>query len=89
MAYVHRPYLVKPLMTTRLGEKKSIKVPFTAFLGLVHHVSSLLGIVWLPVRAHENRLQQVFFNLVTNARDAIVDRALTEDRKSTRLNSSH
>lgn len=28
-----------------------------------------------PVRAHENRLQQVFFNLVTNARDAILDRA--------------
>ncbi len=31
-----------------------------------------------PVRAHENRLQQVFFNLVTNARDAILDRARTD-----------
>jgi histidine kinase len=27
-----------------------------------------------PILAHDNRLQQVFFNLVTNARDAIVEK---------------
>ena len=60
-------------------EDVDIAVPIRGVFAIIGHELSLSGIeVELdlppvpPIRAHANRLEQVFFNLVVNARDAMV-----------------
>ncbi|WP_449243454.1 ATP-binding protein [Desulfovibrio sp.] len=73
-------------------------VPVRAVLGLVGRQFELDSVRFEldladdlpPIMAQNNRLQQVFFNLVTNARDAVNERAAAEGasfRKMLRLSS--
>jgi len=60
-------------------EDVDIAVPIRGVFAIIGHELSLAGIAIdldlrpvPPIRAHANRLEQVFFNLVVNARDAMV-----------------
>jgi histidine kinase len=65
-----------------VAERVDINKPAQAVFSLVGRQFELdnirleldLGQGLRPILAHDNRLQQVFFNLVTNARDAIVEK---------------
>ena len=65
-----------------VAERVDINKPIRAVSSLVRRQFELdniqlelnLGQLLRPVLAHDNRLQQVFFNLVTNARDAITEK---------------
>jgi histidine kinase len=65
-----------------VAERVDINKPIQAVFSLVGRQFELdniqmeldLGRGLRPILAHDNRLQQVFFNLVTNARDAIVEK---------------
>ena len=65
-----------------VAERVDINKPIRAVFSLVGRQFELdniqleldLGRSLRPILAHDNRLQQVFFNLVTNARDAIVEK---------------
>jgi histidine kinase len=65
-----------------VAERLDINKPVRAVFSLVGRQFELdnirleldLGRGLAPIQAHDNRLQQVFFNLVANARDAIAER---------------
>jgi histidine kinase len=65
-----------------VAERVDINKPIRAVFSLVRRQFELdniqlelnLGQLLRPILAHDNRLQQVFFNLVTNARDAIAEK---------------
>jgi histidine kinase len=66
------------LVMERLDINKPIQAVFTLVvrqfeldnIRIDMHLASAIA----PIMAHDNRLQQVFFNLVTNARDAIAEK---------------
>lgn len=65
-----------------LEEPVNLNAPVRSVLLLVEHQFLLqnvefelhLGDALPPVKAHNNRLQQVVFNIITNARDAVIER---------------
>jgi len=66
------------LVAERLDINKPVQAVF-ALVGRQFELDNIrleldLGRVLRPIRAQDNRLQQVFFNLVTNARDAIAEK---------------
>jgi histidine kinase len=66
------------LVMERLDLNKPIQAVFTLVvrqfeLDNIRIDLQLAGAI-APIMAHDNRLQQVFFNLVTNARDAIAEK---------------
>jgi PAS domain S-box-containing protein len=66
------------LVMERLDINKPIQAVFTLVVRQFEldniHMDLQLSVTIAPIMAHDNRLQQVFFNLVTNARDAIVEK---------------
>jgi histidine kinase len=65
-----------------------INAPVRAVVSLAERQFQLQNITILldlqenlpPVQAHDNRLQQVFFNLISNARDAIQERRRSQEK---------
>jgi len=76
-----------------LKERVDVNKPVRSVLTIVRRQFELdnirfrleLGENLPPVLAHDNRLQQVFFNLLTNARDAINEKSLATDTDAERL----
>jgi len=74
-------------------ERVDVNHPVTSVLTIVRRQFELdnirfrldMGENLPPVLAHDNRLQQVFFNLLTNARDAINERSRPTDMGAPRL----
>ena len=66
------------LITERLDIHKPINAVFTLLVRQFEldniRMDLQLAETIVPIMAHDNRLQQVFFNLVTNARDAITEK---------------
>ncbi|MEI6263375.1 MAG: ATP-binding protein, partial [Deltaproteobacteria bacterium] len=66
------------LITERLDIHKPINAVFTLLVRQFEldniRMDIQLAETIVPIMAHDNRLQQVFFNLVTNARDAITEK---------------
>ena len=66
------------LITERLDINKPINAVFTLLVRQFEldniRMDLQLAETIIPIMAHDNRLQQVFFNLVTNARDAITEK---------------
>ncbi|MFH1977654.1 MAG: ATP-binding protein [Pseudomonadota bacterium] len=66
------------LIMERLDINKPIQAVFTLVVRQFEleniRVDLQLAETIVPIMAHDNRLQQVFFNLVTNARDAITEK---------------
>ncbi len=66
------------LITERLDINKPINAVFTLLVRQFEldniRMDLQLAETIVPIMAHDNRLQQVFFNLVTNARDAITEK---------------
>ena len=68
-------------------EYVDINEPIKGVFTIIGHELALQGIEVVlrlaasaPIKAHANRLEQVFFNLVVNARDAMTDKACQGDR---------
>lgn len=76
-----------------LKEPVDVNKPIKSVLAIVRRQFELdnirfrleLGEGLAPVLAHDNRLQQVFFNLLTNARDAINEKSRPSDSGAERL----
>jgi histidine kinase len=66
------------LVTERMDIHKPINAVFTLLVRQFELDNICMDIqlaeTIVPIMAHDNRLQQVFFNLVTNARDAIIEK---------------
>ncbi|MFP5258757.1 MAG: ATP-binding protein [Acidobacteriota bacterium] len=72
-------------------ENVDINVPIRGVFTMIGHELALQGIevsldltANTPIKAHTNRLEQVFFNLVVNARDAMIDKACPGGRQRPR-----
>lgn len=68
-------------------EYVDINEPIKGVFTIIGHELALQGIEVVlrlaanaPIKAHANRLEQVFFNLVVNARDAMTDKACQSER---------
>ncbi len=73
-------------------ENVDINEPIRSVFAILGHELSLQGIAVslelgevLPIKAHANRLEQVFFNLVANARDAMTGRGAEDCGRKSRI----